>query len=185
MSRRPGAPPDDDHGPHTPFMLTTLFTADASSKGVAAAIAIRMVSNRQAPVSVFTCDGEACTAVPIDLGIDTPVFVTLYGTGIRHRSSLANVTCTIGGMSVPVPYAGPQPEFGGLDQVNIRLTLNLRGMGDTNLILNVDDVPSNVTRISIQPPESGKVGSLRSVLGKIGVELSALRTVVGPIKECS
>jgi uncharacterized protein (TIGR03437 family) len=51
---------------------------------------------------------------------------------------------------VPVLYAGPQPEFAGLDQVNIALTLNLRGMGETELILTVDGVASNTTRINIQ-----------------------------------
>jgi len=127
-----------------------LFTADASGKGVVAATAIRVIVGRQGPVTVFSCSGGSCSAVPIDLGVDTPVYVALYGTGIRNRSSLANVSCTIGGVSVPVLYAGPQPEFVGLDQVNIGLTLNLRGMGETDLILTVDGVASNTTRINIQ-----------------------------------
>jgi hypothetical protein len=49
----------------------------------------------------------------IDLGVDTPVYLTLYGTGIRNRSSLAGVSVTISGMSVPVLYAGPQPQTEG------------------------------------------------------------------------
>lgn len=46
--------------------------------------------------------------VPINVGVDAPVYVWLYAMGIRNRSSLANVICTIGGVNVPVTYAGPQ-----------------------------------------------------------------------------
>ena len=127
-----------------------LFTADASGNGVAAATAIRVTATRQSPVTVFSCAGSGCRAEPIVLGVDTPTYLTLYGTGIRNRSSLANVTCTIGGVDVPVLYAGPQPEFAGLDQINVALTLNLRGMGEADLIIAVDGVPSNRTRINVQ-----------------------------------
>ena len=99
---------------------------------------------------MFSCAGSGCRAEPIVLGVDTPTYLTLYGTGIRNRSSLANVTCTIGGVDVPVLYAGPQPEFAGLDQINVALTLNLRGMGEADLIIAVDGVPSNRTRINVQ-----------------------------------
>jgi hypothetical protein len=48
-----------------------------------------------------------------------PGYVTLYGTGIRNRSSLANVSASINGTTVPVAYAGPQSQYPGLDQVNV------------------------------------------------------------------
>jgi uncharacterized protein (TIGR03437 family) len=127
-----------------------LFTADATGTGVAAATAIRVVVNVQTPVPVFSCSTSNCTATPIGLGVDTPVYLTLYGTGIRNVSSPANVVCTIGGIGVPVLYAGPQGQYAGLDQVNVPLPLNLRGVGETNLTLTVDGQTSNAVRIAIQ-----------------------------------
>jgi uncharacterized protein (TIGR03437 family) len=99
---------------------------------------------------VFTCSGSTCTSVPIDVGLDTPVYLTLYGTGIRNRSSLSNVKATIHGIGVPVLYAGPQPSFTGLDQVNMALTLNLRGSGESNVVLTVDGQTSNTVTVNIQ-----------------------------------
>jgi len=77
-----------------------------------------------------------CKALPINLGIDTPVYLTLYATGIRNHGSLVDsVLVTINGIAVPALYAGPQPTFSGLDQINVPLTLNLRGAGMANVVL--------------------------------------------------
>ena len=69
----------------------TLFSAAGTGTGVAAATALRVQAANpqlQSPVQVFQCNVYACAATPIDLGLDTPVYLTLYGTGIRNRSSL-------------------------------------------------------------------------------------------------
>jgi uncharacterized protein (TIGR03437 family) len=129
------------------------FSASANGSGVAAATAIRTQAGAkglQAPVPVFQCDASGCVAVPIDLGIDTPVYLSLFGTGIRNRSSLSHVTVTVNGVSVPVLYAGPQPEFAGLDQVNVALTLNLRGSGETNVVLAVDGQTANPVTVNVR-----------------------------------
>jgi uncharacterized protein (TIGR03437 family) len=131
----------------------TLFSMNGSGSGVAAATAIRTQAGNpqfQFPVPVFTCTGSTCTSVPIDVGLDTPVYLTLYGTGIRSRSSLSNVRVTIHGISLPVLYAGVQPTFAGLDQVNVALTLNLRGSGESDVVLTVDGQTSNTVTVNIQ-----------------------------------
>jgi hypothetical protein len=47
--------------------------------------------------------------VPIDFGAATDqLFLVAYGTGFRYRSSLSAVTCTVGGTSATVGYAGEQ-----------------------------------------------------------------------------
>ncbi len=130
-----------------------LFSMDATGTGVAAATAIRtQVPNTQlqSPVTVFQCGASGCSTVPIALGVDTPVYLTLYGTGIRGRSSLANVSVTIAGTSLPALYAGPAPAFTGLDQVNVLLNLSLRGSGESNVYIVVDGQTSNEVRINIQ-----------------------------------
>ena len=131
----------------------TLFSADGTGSGVAAASAIQVQAGNpqlQGPVPVFQCTPSGCSSVPIQLGVDTPVYLSLYGTGIRNRSSLSNVQVTINGISVPVLYAGLQPDFAGLDQVNVLLTLQLRGAGQANVALTVDGKNSNGVMVNIQ-----------------------------------
>jgi uncharacterized protein (TIGR03437 family) len=84
------------------------------------------------------------------LGAGTSVYVSFYGTGIRNRSSLANVAMTINGISVPVLYAGPAPGYTGLDQVNAALVPILRGSRESNVVLMVDGQAANTVTISIQ-----------------------------------
>jgi uncharacterized protein (TIGR03437 family) len=120
---------------------------------IAAATAIRVVipTNSQAPVTVFQCVDTpgSCRLVPIDPGVDAPVYLSFYGTGISGRSSMANVTVTIGGVSVPALYAGPQGQFPGLDQVNVPLPLSLHGAGVVNVTVTVDGVTSNPVQIQV------------------------------------
>jgi uncharacterized protein (TIGR03437 family) len=60
------------------------------------------------------------------------------------------VMVTIGGMPVPVLYADPQPDVPGLDQVNVGLTLGLRGSGEVDVVVTVDGVSSNAVRVNIK-----------------------------------
>jgi uncharacterized protein (TIGR03437 family) len=130
-----------------------LFSMNGQGTGVAAATAISVNAGNpslQGPVQVFQCGASGCTSVPINLGIDTPIYVSFFGTGIRNRSSLSNVSVTINGTSVPVQYAGPAPGYAGLDQVNVQLVLSLRGSHESNVVLTVDGQISNTVTINIQ-----------------------------------
>jgi len=131
-----------------------LFSVNGTGSGVAAASAVQITagSSLVAPIPVFQCDaaGGNCGAVPISLGIDTPVYLSLYGTGIRGASSLQHVSVTIGNTQIEPTYAGPQPQTPGLDQVNVPLPLTLRGAGLANVTVTVDGVTSNAVQIDIQ-----------------------------------
>ena len=122
----------------------TLFSVNGAGSGVAAATAIRVQAGDPA------LQTSVPVSAPIVLGIDTPVYVSFFGTGIRNRSSLANVAMTINGIGVPVLYAGPAPGYTGLDQVNAALVLNLRGSGESNVVLTVDGQAANTVTINIQ-----------------------------------
>ena len=132
-----------------------IFTADGTGSGVLAASAIRVspVNQLQSPVPVFTCSAPgSCTPVPIDVGIDTPVYLSIYGTGIRGWTGVGtplNSTVTIGNQSFPASYAGAQPTVPGLDQVNVPLSLSLRGAGLVNVSVTAAGVTSNVGQIFI------------------------------------
>ncbi len=129
-----------------------LFTMNGAGSGVAAATAISVPANSQTqnPVQVFQCGATGCTATPIVLTSGATVYLTLYGSAIRNRSSLANVALAVNGVSLPVLYAGPAPGFAGLDQVNVSLPLNLQGSGESNVTLTVDGQTSNVVTLNIQ-----------------------------------
>jgi uncharacterized protein (TIGR03437 family) len=130
-----------------------LFAANANGQGIAAALVQRVrADNSQSfePVAQFNAGQNQFTALPIDLGPATDqVFLVLFGTGIRFRSSLAAVTARIDGAEAEVLFAGAQPDFIGLDQVNVRLSRSLIGRGEVEVVLTVDGQISNVVRIHI------------------------------------
>jgi uncharacterized protein (TIGR03437 family) len=135
-----------------------LFTADSSGQGVVAATAYRSIapSTFATPVKVFQCSGGAppiCTSVPISLGVDTPIFVTFYATGLRSRSSDSAASVTIGGQSIPVRSISSQDystALAGIDEVTIGLPLSLRNAGEVDVVLAVDATSSNTGRINVQ-----------------------------------
>jgi uncharacterized protein (TIGR03437 family) len=129
-----------------------LFWANPSAKGVAAALAIRASADgTQVPVPVFQCGSSGCASVPMDLGAPTDILVVeLYGTGIRGRSSQANVVAEIGGVPALVAYAGAQPQYAGLDQVNVYIPRSLVGAGEVPVVLTVDGITANVVTVNIK-----------------------------------
>jgi uncharacterized protein (TIGR03437 family) len=126
-----------------------LFTEGGT---VAAALAIRAsASGTQVPVAVFQCASAGCSTVPMDLGASTDTLVLeLYGTGIRGRSSMTNVVAEIGGVPAQVVYASAQPQFDGLDQVNIYVPRSLAGAGEVPVVLTVDGVTANVVTVNVK-----------------------------------
>ena len=127
-----------------------LFSARGTGEGVAAATAVRVVlpTQIQSPVTVFTCvPVDGCQPVPIDPGVDAPVYLSFYGTGIRGGK---NISVTIGNMKLQPLYAGPQPQTPGLDQVHVQLPLSLHGAGLVTVTLTVDGQTSNPVQLDIQ-----------------------------------
>jgi uncharacterized protein (TIGR03437 family) len=79
------------------------------------------------------------------------VFLTLYGTGIRGRRSLTDVRATVGGLAVPVTYAGAQGSIAGLDQVNVGpLPRALAGKGVVDVVVSTGGFHSNPVQVEIQ-----------------------------------
>jgi uncharacterized protein (TIGR03437 family) len=119
-----------------------IFTTTSDGKGLPAAQVVRVRPDGSRVTENVTADG-------IRIGGDA-VYLVLYGTGIRNRSSLAAVTCTIGDQDAPVSYAGPQPESPGLDQVNVLLQPSARRRnGEVALILTVDGQAANPVTLKI------------------------------------
>ena len=130
-----------------------LFSANASGKG-AAAVLLRVKSDgTQVFESVTRYDSaqKMFFAQPIEIGSEgDQLFLILFGTGFRFRSDLSSVSATIGGINSEVLFVGPQGDFTGIDQVNLRLPSELAGRGDLDVRLIVDGKPSNTVQINIK-----------------------------------
>jgi uncharacterized protein (TIGR03437 family) len=133
-----------------------IFTANDAGYGVVAATAYRLVDLQiKGPVIVYEC-GVAlatCHGVPIDVGLDSPVFVTFYTTGLRGRSSDAAVSLTIGTQSIPIRSITADDDSSaqaGVDEIQAGLPLSLRGSGEVDVVISVDGTTSNHGTISIQ-----------------------------------
>jgi glucuronoarabinoxylan endo-1,4-beta-xylanase len=132
-----------------------IFSANSDGQGAPAAQAIAVSAEGTAapPQPVYQCASAAgsCTPLPLDLGPPgSSLVLVLYGTGIRGVSSTSNVICNLGGLSVPVAYAGAQGTDIGLDQVNVALPRSLAGSGNVNVSLVVDGQSSNTVTINIK-----------------------------------
>lgn len=128
-----------------------IYTADSSGSGVPAGSVYRVSqSNAVALDNTFQSGGSTYSPKPFSVSGSDKVFLVLYGTGIRNRS-LNPAKATIGDVVVQVPYAGPQSNYPGFDQINVGpLPASLAGTGATDFVLYVDGVPSNTVRIAIQ-----------------------------------
>jgi uncharacterized protein (TIGR03437 family) len=131
-----------------------LFTANADGRGAPAALAITVAPDQTQTIQDVARCGTAlgsCVTSSIDLGTGgTQVFLSLYGTGIRARSSVASVTAKIGGVDAELQYAGAQSELAGLDQVNVLIPRTLAGRGEVDLTLTVDGRTANTVRVNIR-----------------------------------
>src|ERR1041385_563208 len=68
--------------------------------------------------------------------------ICLYGTGIRGAAN-GTVQVLVNGVSVPILYAGAQPTYPGLDQVNVALPPSLAGSGEVEVEVGTPDATSN------------------------------------------
>jgi uncharacterized protein (TIGR03437 family) len=104
-----------------------LFTANATGQGVASAQVVRVVANgslEYAEVASFDPVRRQMVSRPVQLRL------------------------VVGGLSLPVLYAGPQPQFIGVDQVNLLLPKELTARGEVEMQLFVEGKASN--RVVIQ-----------------------------------
>jgi uncharacterized protein (TIGR03437 family) len=135
-----------------------LFTANASGRGVATGLVLRVKadgSQSYEPIAAFDPAQSQVVPLPIDLGPDLgasgdQVFLVLFGTGLRHRSALSSVSVRIGGTNAPVFYAGAQGNLAGLDQVNLSLPRSLAGRGELDVVLTVEGKTANIVKVKIK-----------------------------------
>lgn len=127
-----------------------LFTANSDGWDAPAALVQRVPATGASTTTTVVrldTDFNRYVPAPIQLGAATDqVFLLLFGTGIRGTA----VSATIGGLPAEVLYAGPQGEYDGLDQVNVRIPRALAGRGSVDVALWVDGLRANTVRVAIQ-----------------------------------
>lgn len=132
-----------------------LFAANANGQGLGAIVALKVdAAGNQTylPVSTYDSAQQKVVPVPISLGAETDkLYLILNGTGLRGRPALSAVEIEIGGVAVPVFFAGAQPDFVGLDQVNVGpLPRSLAAKGEVQVVMTVDNKRSNRVTVTIQ-----------------------------------
>jgi uncharacterized protein (TIGR03437 family) len=130
----------------------TLFTANATGQGVAAAVAVRVRGGVQTfePVVQFNATAGRFDPVPIDLGPEgDQVFLVVFGSGLRGRTGTNN-RALIGGSDASVQFVGAQGDLAGLDQANILIPRSLAGRGNVDVFLTVDNRRANAVTINIK-----------------------------------
>jgi uncharacterized protein (TIGR03437 family) len=131
-----------------------IFAANQNGSGAAVAQFFRVTPDNKVTVTdTFSGASGSYTTNPYNLSPSTDkVYLILYATGIR-RHSLNPVQSTVGGVKVPVLYAGTVAAFAGLDQINIGplpFSLAGTGKGDIAVQITVDGVPANAVMVNVQ-----------------------------------
>jgi uncharacterized protein (TIGR03437 family) len=111
-----------------------IFTANATGSGAPAAVTLEngvfyAVNGRTIPLSA------------------APTLV-LFLTGVRQRSDLTNVKVFVAGQPLQPDYVGAQPQFLGLDQINVTLPSSLP-RGTATLQVMADGWASNPVMIML------------------------------------
>jgi uncharacterized protein (TIGR03437 family) len=131
-----------------------IFSSNADGQGIAAAVALRVKADSTVifeSISRFDSTQNKFVPIPLDLGPEgEQVFLVMFGTGLRFRSSLSAVTIKVGGVDAETLFAGAQGGFVGLDQINLRVPRSLIGRGDVDINMTVDGKPANAVKVNIK-----------------------------------
>jgi uncharacterized protein (TIGR03437 family) len=157
-----------------------------NNNGVRSAGTIKVVDSSPG-VFTTTSDGQGRTAAqcgrvspdglnflvtlpPCSVGTDTqPEVLTIYGTGWHNATG---VTVMIGDQTLTPTFSGPQPNFLGLDQINVNLTAALSGLSDQDVSVVIPattNVVSNKSKTSFL-----KIQSSLSVLNGASLDASVV-----------
>jgi uncharacterized protein (TIGR03437 family) len=136
--------------------LFSTFIVDQTYDPLAAAVVVRVRDGVQTvePTARINASGQL-EAVPIDLGPDTDqVFLELFGTGWRSRNPLGEVQVVFWNYQVnyvvAADYAGPQGQFPGLDQINVRVPRGLAGQVFAEISVLVDGTGARTAVLAFQ-----------------------------------
>ncbi|HWQ34387.1 MAG TPA: hypothetical protein VNQ79_16180 [Blastocatellia bacterium] len=152
-----------------------IFSAKATGSGAAAALT---TTDGVTYKTVFDSNGNE---VDVDAGTSngpTNILV-LYGTSIRNAPAASpsdgngvaeSVKVTIQGVPCAIDYAGPAPGYVGLDQINVRLSPEMAGLGSVTIKVSITSIDTDPDPAKVANPTSN------TVTIKIGGSLPPIQT---------
>lgn len=152
-----------------------IFSAKATGSGAAAALT---TTDGVVYKTVFDSNGNE---VDVDAGTSngpTNILV-LYGTSIRNAPATnpgdgngvaESVKVTIQGVPCAIDYAGPAPGYVGLDQINVRLSPEMAGLGSVAIKVSITSIDTDPDPTKVANPTSN------TVTIKIGGSLPPIQT---------
>lgn len=162
-----------------------VFTANSNGGGVPAAFLVRVKADgSQIYEDLMQFNAALGQFVPKSINpgpAGERVFIVLFLTGIRRADDPnqdgnrnENVRVLVGGSEIVPIFAGSQPDFIGLDQVNVEIPRSLIGRGVVDLaVLATDFSASNLVTIEIagtqgiSPPLISGFGSQSALAGEV------------------
>lgn len=111
----------------------SLFSANSDGRGAPAGHFARFhpLTGQQVHGNLFQCAGApaVCSPAKVDFGApEEEVYLVLFGTGLPPIETETPVI-RIGSFEIQPLFVGPQSEFVGLDQINLRIPRDLAGSG--------------------------------------------------------
>ena len=126
-----------------------VYTLNAA--GLVRAYAVRHSKGNVFIEDVFDIDGTgAVVARPINISNGDEVHLIAYGTGFRAAGG--DVGATIGGISAPLLYAGPQGVQPGIDQFTILIPpeLSTGSAQSVQIVLTASGQAANTVNVTVQ-----------------------------------
>jgi len=119
-----------------------VFSTNANGSGIAAALTTYDGVYYQPAIN------PDATPRPLSVGTaEQPDYLVLFATGVRGRGRMQDVVVLINGIYCQPTYAGPQPAYAGLDQINLPLPQALRNAGEVEVQVIINGVSGNRTRL--------------------------------------
>ncbi len=133
------------------------------------------------PAAAFTADGITYTQVNNGDGSTNNVppgnYLVLFGTGVREGK---DVKAFIGGIEAQVDYAGAQPYYVALDQINIRIPESVAGQGWLDVFITDDLTISNTVSVNVGGnPEAPAAAPVITSFSNVEAIAGQLVTVTG------
>jgi len=124
------------------------WAASADGRGaVIGTVFQRFANGRTRTFETADCSVYGCRPVAIPLAPRVATTIRLEGSGFRYAGPRPDIRATVGDFRVPIVSVtrGEIPEH---DRLTIELPDELRGRGETDLMVNVNGIWSNVVRIN-------------------------------------
>ena len=134
-------------------LAPALFSANSDGVGAPAALLTRITTDGASSfeaVAMYEKTSARFSPQPLaPAAAGERVFLSLFGSGFR-AGSRSEAFVQIGDLSLPALYIGPQPEYPGLDQVDVELPASLAGSGAQSVQLIVERRHSNTLTLRFE-----------------------------------